>query len=70
MAGRVPPPQYVELRTHATGFVSRHDLVILPPVIFKEQAVVGNTPEEFRKYLHADVAKWAEIVKESGAKLY
>ena len=31
---------------------------------------VGNTPEEFRKYLHADVAKWARIVKESGAKLY
>ena len=30
---------------------------------------VGNTPEEFRKYLHADVAKWAKIVKESGAKL-
>ena len=30
---------------------------------------VGNTPEEFRKYLHADVAKWAKLVKESGAKL-
>jgi len=30
---------------------------------------VGNTPEQFRKYLHADVAKWAKLVKESGAKL-
>jgi tripartite-type tricarboxylate transporter receptor subunit TctC len=30
---------------------------------------VGNTPEEFRKYLYADVAKWAKLVKESGAKL-
>jgi len=30
---------------------------------------VGNTPEEFRKYLDADVAKWAKLVKESGAKL-
>ena len=30
---------------------------------------VGSTPEQFRKYLHADVAKWAKIVKESGAKL-
>ncbi|MEO7728585.1 MAG: tripartite tricarboxylate transporter substrate binding protein [Burkholderiales bacterium] len=30
---------------------------------------VGNTPEEFRKMLNADVAKWARIVKESGAKM-
>jgi tripartite-type tricarboxylate transporter receptor subunit TctC len=30
---------------------------------------VGNTPEEFRKFLDADVAKWAKLVKESGAKL-
>jgi tripartite-type tricarboxylate transporter receptor subunit TctC len=30
---------------------------------------VGNTPEAFRKFLDADVAKWARLVKESGAKL-
>jgi len=30
---------------------------------------VGSTPEEFRKFLHADVAKWAKIVKDSGAKV-
>ena len=30
---------------------------------------VGNTPEEFRKYMNADVVKWAKLVKESGAKL-
>jgi len=31
--------------------------------------VVVNSPEEFRKYMHADLAKWAKLVKESGAKL-
>jgi tripartite-type tricarboxylate transporter receptor subunit TctC len=30
---------------------------------------VGNSPEEFRKFMHADLAKWAKVVKESGAKL-
>lgn len=30
---------------------------------------VGSTPEQFRKFLHADMAKWAKIVKESGAKV-
>jgi tripartite-type tricarboxylate transporter receptor subunit TctC len=30
---------------------------------------VGSSPEEFRRYMQADMAKWAKLVKESGAKL-
>jgi tripartite-type tricarboxylate transporter receptor subunit TctC len=30
---------------------------------------VGNTPEAFRQFMLADTAKWAKLVKESGAKL-
>ena len=30
---------------------------------------VGSAPEEFRQFLLADLAKWAKVVKESGAKL-
>ena len=30
---------------------------------------MGTDPETFRKYLVADLAKWAKLVKESGAKL-
>ncbi|MGQ0511985.1 MAG: tripartite tricarboxylate transporter substrate binding protein [Betaproteobacteria bacterium] len=30
---------------------------------------VGSSPEDFRRFLHADLAKWAKVVKESGAKV-
>jgi len=30
---------------------------------------VGSSPEEFRQFMLADLAKWAKVVKESGAKL-
>lgn len=30
---------------------------------------VGSTPEEFRQFMLADLAKWAKVVKESGAKM-
>lgn len=32
-------------------------------------APVGNSPEEFRKFLDADLVKWTKVVKASGAKL-
>jgi len=28
----------------------------------------GSTPEEFATYIHAETAKWATVVKASGAK--
>jgi tripartite-type tricarboxylate transporter receptor subunit TctC len=30
---------------------------------------IGSTPEEFRQFMLADLAKWAKLVKQSGAKL-
>jgi tripartite-type tricarboxylate transporter receptor subunit TctC len=30
---------------------------------------VGSAPEDFRRFMLADLAKWAKLVKESGAKL-
>jgi len=30
---------------------------------------VGSSPEEFRRFMHADLAKWAKVVRESGAKM-
>ena len=31
--------------------------------------VVGNTPDEFARYLRAEYTKWAKVVKESGARV-
>ena len=38
---------------------------------FEEQGTlpVGSTPEEFRAFLQADLAKWTRVVKESGMKV-
>lgn len=30
---------------------------------------VGNTPDAFEKYLHSESAKWAKVVKQSGARV-
>jgi tripartite-type tricarboxylate transporter receptor subunit TctC len=30
---------------------------------------VGSAPEDFRQFMLADLAKWAKLVKESGAKM-
>ena len=40
-------------------------------IIFNDGAEpVGSSPEEFRRYLVADLEKWTKVVKASGAKAY
>ena len=40
-------------------------------IIFNQGAeAVGSSPEEFRKYLLADMEKWQKVVKASGAKAF
>ena len=31
--------------------------------------LIGNTPKEFTAYIEAETAKWAKVVRESGAQL-
>jgi tripartite-type tricarboxylate transporter receptor subunit TctC len=30
---------------------------------------IGNTPEEFAAFVKEDIARWAKLVKETGAKV-
>ena len=30
--------------------------------------VIGGTPEQFAAYIRAEIAKWARVIKESGAR--
>jgi tripartite-type tricarboxylate transporter receptor subunit TctC len=62
-------PQPIVQRIHAalTNALSAPDL--RPQLMAQGLEPVGNTPAEFRKFLEADIAKWAEVVRVSGAKV-
>ena len=31
--------------------------------------IVGNSPQEFTTFLKRDIARWAQVIKDSGVKL-
>jgi len=64
---KMPKALVTKLNTDIVGIVRQPD--VKERILADGSEPVGNTPEEFRKYLHADLNKWAKLVKESGAKL-
>ncbi len=68
LLGPTPLPREVVIRLHAE--VAR---IVREPALRERLAQqgadpVGGTPEELAAYMHAETAKWAPIVKLSGAK--
>ncbi len=64
---KLPKPIVTRLHDEIVKILQRQDV---RDIIAGDGAEpVGNTPEQFRKFLDADVAKWAKLVKDSGAKL-
>jgi tripartite-type tricarboxylate transporter receptor subunit TctC len=59
-----PKPIIDKLNAAVTAMVKRPDIVKL----WNEQGAVPMTmtPEEFDKFLHGDIVKWAEVVKKFG----
>lgn len=64
---KLPKPIVTRLHGEIVKFINEPDTQ--KRITADGSRPVGSTPDEFRRFLHADVAKWAKIVRESGAKL-
>ena len=64
---KLPKPIVARLHTEIVKILKQRD--ITERILADGAEPIGSTPEELRKYMLGDVAKWAKIVKESGAKL-
>jgi tripartite-type tricarboxylate transporter receptor subunit TctC len=62
-------PATIVSRLHAELVRILNQPDIRERILFDGSEPVGNSPEEFTRYMHADLAKWDKVVKESGAKL-
>lgn len=62
------PPAVVQRMNHAINAVLNDPEV---QKILKDQgsAPAGDTPEDFRKLVNAEIKKWGELVKSSGARI-
>ena len=64
---RMPKPLLARLHSEIVKIASQPDF--RDRVLADGAEVMTNSPEDFRKFMLADLAKWAKVVKESGAKL-
>ena len=64
---KLPKPIVAKLHGDLVKFLHAPD--IRDRIVADGSEPVGSEPEAFRLYLLADMAKWAKLVKESGAKL-
>ena len=63
----LPKPLVTKLHGELVKIVKLKD--ISDRIVADGAEPVGSEPEQFRQYLLADLAKWAKLVKDSGAKL-
>jgi len=63
----LPAPIVARLHDEFVRVLKRPD--VHERIVADGSEPVGSDPEEFRQFMLADLAKWAKLVKESGAKL-
>jgi len=65
---KLPKPLLTLLHREIVKILNEPDI---QKIIFNQGATaVGSSPEEFRKFLFADMEKWKKVVKASGAKAF
>jgi tripartite-type tricarboxylate transporter receptor subunit TctC len=62
-------PKQIVTKLHAELITALHHPEVRERIVADGADPVGSAPEEFRQFMLADLAKWARVVKESGAKL-
>ncbi len=63
---KLPKPILTRLHAEIARIIKQPD--VRERILSDGSEPVGSSPEEFRRYMLADLAKWAKFVKESGAK--
>jgi len=66
--GVMTPPKALVTRLHAELIKVLREPDADKRIVGFGGTPVGSDPEAFRKFLLADMAKWADVVKNSGAK--
>lgn len=61
-------PRPIVTRLHAEMIKILHEPQVRERIVADGSEPVGSTPEDFRQFMLADLAKWAKVVKESGMK--
>ncbi len=64
---KLPAPIVSRLHAELTRILNQPD--IRERIVFDGSEPVGSSPEEFTRFMHADLVKWTKVVKDSGAKL-
>jgi tripartite-type tricarboxylate transporter receptor subunit TctC len=63
----MPAPLVTKLHTELIKALKLPD--VHERIVSDGSEPIGSSPEEFRRFMQADLEKWAKLVKESGAKL-
>ncbi len=64
---KLPAPIVARLNEELVKILGQPD--VRDRIIADGAEPVGSAPEVFRQFMHADLEKWAKVVKDSGAKL-
>ena len=62
-------PQPLVTRLHSELVKALNQPDVRERLVVDGSEPIGNSPEEFRRFMQGDMDKWAKLVKESGAKL-